>query len=225
MPRPSRLVLPGVPLHVIQRGNNRTTTFRDERDFERYRQALGDVGTHFRCAIHAYVLMTNHVHLLISPADASGPSRMMQALGRRYVPYVNGRHGRTGTLWEGRFKSYVIGSERHLLAVYHYIERNPLRAGMVDDPIAYRWSSHRHNAFGAHDALITPHAVYTALGGTPHARRMAYRALFAEPESSDEGDPNPLRRTPRSHPPAIPEAPVVFGAWADTISCATSPPG
>ena len=180
MPRRPRLIVPEVPLHIIQRGNNRTTTFHTARDFARYLDVLHDTSTRYECAIHAYVLMFNHVHLLISAADQSGPSRMMQTIGRRYVPYVNGRYDRTGTLWEGRYRSCPIDTVRYLLTCSRYIELNPVRAMLADDPSRYRWSSYRTNACGVADRLITPHAEYQALGSTPEERQAAYRALFDE---------------------------------------------
>lgn len=184
MARPRRAILPGVPVHVIQRGNNRTATFHSADDCERYRDTLHQASQRFGCAIHAYVLMTNHVHLLITPEDDLGPSRMMQSIGRQYVRYANARHQRTGTLWEGRFKSSLVDSERYYLTCSRYIELNPVRAQMVDDPDQYRWSSHRHNAHGEADALITPHALYHTLGSSPADRQAAYRALFRSPLES-----------------------------------------
>ena len=139
---------------------------------------LLETSQRFQCAIHAYVLMTNHVHLLVSARDSLGPSRMMQTIGRRYVRSVNIRRRRTGTLWEGRFKSSTIDSERYFLTCSRYIELNPVRAQMVDDVGDYRWSSYRHNAHGEHDALITPYVLYEALDTSPPLRRRAYRALF-----------------------------------------------
>jgi len=181
MQRRHRLVLAGVPLHLVQRGNNRAATFHSVDDLHRYREVLHHAGDRFRCAIHAYVLMPNHVHLLITPEDTSGPSRMMQLIGRKFVRYLNSRIHRTGTLWEGRFRSSLINSARYLLACSRYIELNPVRAQMVHDADQYRWSSHRCNAFGDFDPLITPHELYSTLGITPADRLMAYRALFQTP--------------------------------------------
>ena len=184
MPRPPRLIIPGVALHVIQRGNDRMATFHCAADRERYREALRLASQRFGCAIHAYVLMTNHVHLLITPDDDDGPSHMMQSIGRKYVRYVNERYERTGTLWEGRFKSSLVDSERYFLTCSRYIELNPVRAQMVADPDQYPWSSHRHNALGKADALITPHEAYDALGSSVPERQTAYRALFGAPMES-----------------------------------------
>lgn len=189
MPRLPRVVLPGAPVHVTQRGNNRTATFRSADDFDHYLSTLLDACRRFRCAIHAYVLMTNHVHLLITPEDNEGLSLMMQAIGRRYVRYVNARYRRTGTLWEGRFRSAVIDSERYFFTCSRYIELNPVRAQMVDHPHRYRWSSHRYNAFGEPDALIAPHPLYCALAPTPVNRQAVYRALFRneiEPQTLEQ---------------------------------------
>jgi putative transposase len=179
MARLPRLDLPGIPQHVIQRGNDRQACFAAEDDYLHYRQELGEAARRFGCALHAYVLMTNHVHLLVTPPEPGAVSRMMQALGRRYVGCFNARYRRTGTLWEGRFKAGLVGSTRYVLTCYRYIELNPLRAGMAATPGEYRWSSHRCNAHGAHDPRITAHPAYRALGGG-EAGRVAYRALFAE---------------------------------------------
>jgi putative transposase len=168
-------------MHLIQRGNNRTAVFVDRADRELYLCALRDTSRRAGCAIHAYVLMTNHVHLLATPAETRSPALMMQALGRRYVRYFNDRHGRTGTLWEGRYRSRLIDSERYLLACSRYIELNPVRAGLAAVPAAYRWSSFRSNGEGAPDHVITAHSAYRALGMSWAERRSAYRALFALP--------------------------------------------
>jgi putative transposase len=188
MARSPRLVVPGVPVHLIQRGNNRTATFRSADDFERYRETLYHASRRYRCAIHAYVLMTNHIHLLITPEDDSGLAYVVQTIGRRYVRWMNARYDRTGTLWEGRFRSSVIDSEQYLFACSRYIELNPVRAQMVDRPDRYHWSSHRHNAHGEQDELIAPHALYRTLGSSPPEREAAYRALFRsqlEPRTLD----------------------------------------
>ena len=181
MPRAPRLVVPGNPVHVIQRGNNRTSTFGSTEDFALYRETLLSASQRFACMIHAYVFMSNHVHLLLTPEDVSGLSWLMQAIGRRYVRYINTRYGRTGTLWDGRFRSSLIDSERYFLACTRYIELNPVRAGMVARPSQYRWSSYGRNAHGRTDDLITPHTLYTALGTTSVERCTAYRALFQTP--------------------------------------------
>jgi putative transposase len=183
MPRAPRLVVPGVPLHIVQRGNNRTRTFYCAEEFARYVDALHDASRRFGCAIHAYVLMSNHVHLLATPEDRWAPARMMQAVGRRIVPWVNARHERTGTLWEGRYRSSLVDSARYLFSCSRYIELNPVRAGMAAYPEEYRWSSHRCNAAGEPDPLVTPHERYLALGATAAVREAAYGALFRDPLS------------------------------------------
>lgn len=181
MPRPPRLVLPGQPLHLIQRGNNRSTLFRSPEEYRRYQQVLQDASVRAACAIHAFVLMTNHVHLLVTPAAACGPARLMQAIGRQYVRWFNDRHQRTGTLWEGRYRSTLIDSDHYLLTCSRYIELNPVRAGLVERPEEYPWSSFRHNAYGAPNSLVTPHPLYDALGSAPEERQLAYRDLFTRP--------------------------------------------
>ncbi len=173
MPRPPRIVRAGDVLHVIQRGNNRTACFADDDDRERYLKVLLRTSERARCAIHAYVLMSNHTHLLVTAIEPRAPSRMMQSLGRSYVRYFNERHGRTGTLWEGRYRSSVIDSELYFFQCSRYIESNPVRAGMVSEPAAYRWSSFRSNADGEPDALVRRHPVYLALGRWGMERRAA----------------------------------------------------
>lgn len=180
MPRPRRLVVPGQPLHVIQRGNNRAVTFNATLDYRIFKLLLRQESRRADCAIHAYVFMRNHVHLLLTPDDARGPARMMQAIGTRYVRYFNRRYARTGTLWEGRFRSTLVDSQRYLFACSRYIELNPVRAQIVDRPGLYAWSSFRHNATGEPDAILTPHPLYLALGARGAERRSAYRTMFAE---------------------------------------------
>jgi len=182
MPRP---IVPGQPLHLIQRGNNRTASFVDRDDFARYLRVLRDASKRAGCAIHAYVLMTNHGHMLVTPEHEHAPARMMQSIGGWYVRYFNRRHRRTGTLWEGRFRSTLVDSERYFLACSRYIELNPVRAGIVADAATYRWSSFRCNASGGYDPLITPHPAYRALGRNSAARQEAYRALCATPLDAD----------------------------------------
>lgn len=176
--RRARLILPDVPLHVIQRGNNRQACFFADQDYRRYLDWLGDYAGQAGCQIHAYVLMTNHIHLLLSAATADGVGTLMKALGQRYAQYVNRTYRRTGGLFEGRFRSCLIQEEIYLLACQRYIELNPVRAGMVVSPGDYRWSSYRANAHGEADPLIQPHPLYLSLGSDAVARRMAYRELF-----------------------------------------------
>lgn len=179
MVRLPRIVVAKQPLHIIQRGNNRQVVFFGDDDYRRYLADLEMAARGHGCAVHAYVLMTNHVHLLVTPEDTEGPSQMMQALGRRYVRYVNKVYRRTGTLWEGRFKSGLIDSDAYLLSCSRYIELNPMRAGMVQHPREYRWSSYRHNAGGARDTVLSEHPLYRSLGTSPQERQAAYRGLFA----------------------------------------------
>jgi putative transposase len=178
MPRRARLFLPGVPMHVVQRGNNRQACFFSDDDYRCYLEWLGDASKDAGCSIHAYVLMTNHVHLLLSAHGAGGAGGMMKALGQRYVQHVNRICARSGTLWEGRYRSCLVQDDRYLLTCMRYIELNPVRAGMVDHPGANGWSSYRYNAQGEADELIQPHAVFTALDADPRIRAERYRGFF-----------------------------------------------
>ena len=178
MSRPPRLELPGVPLHVRQRGNNRAACFFGDVDRRFYLKCLSEGATRHGCAIHAYVLMTNHVHLLVTPARPGAVGRMLQHVGRRYVRVINTMHGRTGTLWESRFKSSLVLDERYLLTLHQYIEENPVRAGMAIRPGAYPWSSHAHYAGGRVDHLISEHALFLSLGPSHAERQAALRELF-----------------------------------------------
>jgi len=181
VPRKPRFFLPDMPVHVVQRGNNRLAVFVDDEDRRFYLDWLGQAARDKGCAIHAYVLMSNHVHLLMTPVDGEAVSATLQALGRRFVPHVNHRHGRTGTLWEGRFKASLVQEDRYMLACYRYIEMNPVRAGMVERPEDFPWSSYRANALGDYDRLLSPHPLYLSLGMDDDKRRMAYRGLFDLP--------------------------------------------
>jgi len=178
MPRRARIVLPNVPVHVIQRGNNRHACFFADEDYRFYLDWLTEYAGKTGCRVHAYVLMTNHVHLLLSSDKADAPGALMKALGQRYVQYVNRAYRRSGTLWEGRFRSCPIQQETYLLACQRYIEMNPVRAGMVPHPAEYRWSSYRANAQGEADAMLQPHPLYVALGADAAGRQAAYRELF-----------------------------------------------
>ncbi len=190
MPRRARLVFPGVPLHVIHRGNNRQAIFFTPDDHRQYLDWLGQHAREAGCAIHAFVLMTNHVHLLLTPADHDSLPALMKPLAQRYTQRVNRIMGRSGTLWEGRYKSCLVEEERYLLTCQRYMELNPVRAGMVRHPAEYPWSSHRHHALGDDTGTrwLRPHAVQQALGGDESSRRSAYRALFDKELSSDELD-------------------------------------
>ena len=178
MPRLKRVAPIGVPQHVIQRGNNRQVCFASEQDFYAYAAWLKEYADKFNVDVHAWVFMTNHVHLLCTPNTEAAVSKMMQSLGRMYVRYFNRSYGRTGTLWEGRFKSCLVDSESYLLELYRYIELNPVRASMVIDPAEYKWSSYRCNALGLVNSLFSPHRLYLALGETSQQRQTTYRDLF-----------------------------------------------
>jgi putative transposase len=178
MPRPPRIAPAGIPLHIVQRGVNKQRCFFGPHDNRLYLTALAACSRRYCVDVHAYVLMTNHVHLLVTPREEGAASRMMQQLGRRYVGFFNKRHDRTGTLWEGRFRSSQVLSDRYLFACYRYIEMNPVRAGITASPDRYYWSSYGANALGEQDDLITPHELWSDLGATPGARCERYRRMF-----------------------------------------------
>ena len=189
MARLPRLTLPGYPHHVIQRGNNRQAIFSSPADYQTLLDLLRINAEKFGVAIHAWVLMTNHFHLLATPQTADALPQMMQAVGRSYVRYFNDAQGRTGTLWEGRYKSTLIQTDRYLLACMAYIDLNPVRAGLVAQAGDYAWSSHGHYIGRKTDKLITPHPLYWELGNTPFAREAAYadlvRAGVSEQQRAD----------------------------------------
>lgn len=178
MPRKPRFYLPDVPVHIVQRGHSRHAVFHQDADYLAYLGWLQEAAERYGCAIHSYALMTNHVHILATPSTADGVSRMMQYVGRRYVPYSNRSYGTSGTLWEGRYKGSLIQEETYLLICMRYIELNPVRADMVKHPREYRWSSYRANAEGRQNSVVTPHALYLALARRGQERKQAYRALF-----------------------------------------------
>lgn len=178
MARLPRLYLPDQPLHVIQRGNNREPIFAEDADYHFYLHCLLEAAEKHSLAVHAYVLMTNHVHLLVTPETESSLSKTLQSIGRRYVQYFNFSYERTGTLWEGRYKSTLIDSERYLLTCMRYIEMNPVRANLVAHPADYPWSSYCANAQGHKDGLIDSHELYQRLGRTNVERLSVYRDLF-----------------------------------------------
>lgn len=186
MARLPRLVVPNQPHHIIQRGNDRQLIFRDADDYAIFLVRLREAAKQYKVAIHAYVLMSNHLHLLASPSDQEGLSRMMQWVGRHYVPYFNKKYGRTGTLWEGRFRATVLDSERYFMVCSRYIELNPVRAGIVADPSEYPWSSHGHHVGLKSDPVITDHPLYWALGNTPFEREAAYRGLCEQPLTGED---------------------------------------
>ncbi|MEI6760769.1 MAG: transposase [Betaproteobacteria bacterium] len=177
MARLPRLTLPGYPHHVIQRGNNRQAIFTKTDDYQRLLDLLDDNARQFEVAIHAYVLMSNHFHLLLTPHTADGLPQMMQAVGRRYVRYFNDAQQRSGTLWEGRYRSTLIQTERYLLACMAYIDLNPVRAGLVVQAADYPWSSHSHYIGRRTDKLLSPHPLVWELGNTPFAREVAYAEM------------------------------------------------
>ena len=186
MARLPRLTLPGFAHHIIQRGNNKQPIFIATADYQMMLDLLEENSNKFEVAIHAYVLMGNHFHLLATPQTTEGLAQMMQAVGRRYVRYFNDRQGRSGTLWEGRFKSTLIQTERYLLACMAYIDLNPVRAGMVAQVGEYPWSSFAHFVGRRTDRLITPHPLFWELGNTPFAREAAYAQLVQEGVNSVE---------------------------------------
>lgn len=186
MPRSARLVLPGIPLHVIQRGVNRAALFIDDEDRRHYLRLLRNACRKQAVAIHAFVLMGNHVHLLITPSTAEGLAPAMRQCGQNYVQYFNKRHVRSGTLLEGRFKSCLVDSDGYLLMVHRYIELNPVRAAMVAFPEEYRWSSVRVYLGLEHNPMLTPHPCYTLLGPTPEARANAYSEWLRASIQPDE---------------------------------------
>jgi putative transposase len=169
------MYLPGVPAHVVQRGNNRDACFFHEDDYRYYLAVLAEGLKRYRVSLHAYVLMTNHVHLLMTPTDETGISQVMQHVGRMYVLYINRTYRRTGTLWEGRHKASLVNAAEYLLTCYRYIELTPVRAGMVETPEAYPWSSYCGHGWGKADALVTDHVLYCELGSDAASRQHAYR--------------------------------------------------
>ncbi len=186
MPRRLRLYRPGIPVHIVQRGHNRSACFFTHENYCRYKTALREALWRYGGALHAYCLMTNHVHLLISPAEADSISRIVQHTGRDYVQYINRTYQRSGTLWEGRHKGSLIEADTYLLTCYRYIERNPVAAYLVLSPEEYPWSSYRYNAMGISDSLITEHPLYQQIGSSEGERRARYRDLFqCPPEQND----------------------------------------
>lgn len=180
MARLPRLVIPQQPHHVIQQGIDHQPIYRDDEDYAAFLKWLREAARQFKVALHAYVLMPNHVHLLVSPGDESGLGKMMQWIGRYYVPYFNQKYQRSGTLWQGRFRANVLDPERYFLACSRYIELNPVRAQLVNDPIDYAWSSCAHHAGARSDPYITDHPLYWRLGNTPFEREAAYKALMEQ---------------------------------------------
>jgi putative transposase len=188
MPRKRRFYQPGIPVHAFQRGHNREPVFFDDQDYLAYLRFLKASADVLGCLVHAYVLMTNHVHLLITPKAANDISLLFQSIGRHFVPYINKTYQRQGSLWEGRHKGNILESENYFLACMRYIELNPVRAGMVEHPAQYRWSSYAANAQGIDNTIIQPHERYLSLGKTHDERQVAYRGLFESAIHPDELD-------------------------------------
>lgn len=187
MPRRARIYIPGLPYHIVQRGNNRQACFRNPDDFRLYLDLWQRIARRYGTAVHAYCLMTNHVHFLATPESGDSISRTMKDVGSRYAQYVNRRYERTGTLWEGRHRSSVVQSERYLLTCYRYIELNPVRAGMVRHPGQYEWSSFHLNSRGKAGWLV-PREEYLRLGRDAKERGSAYRNLFSDQLSEEDLD-------------------------------------
>jgi putative transposase len=181
MARLPRFGVPGYPQHVIQRGNNKSPLFTSPDDFLFFKYFLGSALRRSSCQLHAYVLMTNHVHFLISQDKAGSIGKLMQSVGGRYVRYFNDCRGRSGTLWEGRYRATIVNTDEYLFRCYRYVEENPVRARMVKSPREYQWSSFAANASGSPDTLVTPHELYFALGVTSADRQRHYRSLFRDP--------------------------------------------
>jgi len=181
MPRKPRFYSPGAPVHAVQRGHNKAANFFDDFDYLEYLRCLKQAADDCGCSIHAYVLMTNHVHLLLTPNQSTSLARFFQSLGRHYVRYINETYKRQGNLWEGRYKSNIIQSWTHFLTCQRYIEMNPVRANMVDHPAKYRWSSYTANALGVSNAILIKHADYLVLASSSASRQSVYRGLFDNP--------------------------------------------
>jgi putative transposase len=196
MPRVARTVLVDTPLHVVQRGINRANCFHDASDYRAYLRFMGESAERFGCSVHAYCLMTNHVHLLLTPKARDSCARLMKQLGQCYVQRMNHRLERTGTLWQGRFHSSLVTSEHYVLACYRYIELNPVRAGLVSNPDDYPWSSYRSNAWSGQDELVERHPVYMALHAEQQSRLAAYRALCKD--GLAETDAEEIRKATRN---------------------------
>ena len=184
MPRQPRLIVPDVAVHVRQRGNDGQDCFKHDNDRLVYLVVLRDLCAKTGCALHAYCLMTNHVHLLLTPRTERACARLMRDLGQRYVQYFNRTHHRTGTLWEGRFRSCLVESREYVLSCYRYVEMNPVRAGLVRSPSEYRWSSHPGNIGLAANELLQPHCEYLALSDDAARRSSAYAKLFERGEEA-----------------------------------------
>ena len=188
MARQPRLILPHEPHLIVQRGNDNQLIFRDDEDHRRFLEWLRESAKFYRVAIHAYVLMPNHLHVLATPSDEDGLAAMMQKVGRLYVPWFNNKYGRSGTLFQGRFRTSVIDPDAYFLACIRYIELNPLRSQLAFEPLDYPWSSYAHHAGVRPDPLITDHAKYWELGNTPFQREAAFIELAQQGMSGQELD-------------------------------------
>ncbi len=193
MPRKPRMYLPDIACHVIQRGNNREASFYSDQDYQYYLECLYDASQKYGVLVHAYVLMTNHVHMLLTPVKKDSISLTMQSIGRRYVQYINKEYRRTGTLWESRHKASLVDQDNYLLKCMRYIELNPVRANMVKHPASYRWSSYQCNGNNGYNKLISHHDIYKSLGGKPEVRTQVYRSLFEN--KLDQNDINLIRQS------------------------------
>lgn len=180
MSRHARPVFPKVPMHIVQRGNNKNPCFFSRKDYKLYTTMLQEAAALSGCQIHAYALMPNHVHILASPTDETAPAQMMKALGQRYTQYINRTYNRFGTLWQGRYRSSIVGEDRYFLVCHRYIELNPVRAGIIRHPADYEWSSYRTNAFASESEMIVPHETYLRLATNASDRTAAYRDLFRD---------------------------------------------
>jgi putative transposase len=185
VPRQPRCFLPGLSCHITQRGNNRSLIFRAPSDYDVFLIILRHASERHAVPIHAYALMPNHIHLMVTPGSATALPRAMQAVGRRYVQYFNRRYGRSGGLWEGRYRPAHVHDERYWLTCMRYVELNPSRGGLVASPEQYQWSSYAHHAFGKPDRLITEHFLYTALGSSPKVRQGAWREICGQQITSE----------------------------------------
>ncbi len=208
MPRPPRVHIPGLTQHVVQRGNNRTDIFRSACDYECFLLTVREAAIRFELKIHAYALMTNHIHMMVTPSSETGLPRAMQAIGRRYVPYFNQRYARTGGLFQGRYRSVVVDDESYWITCMRYVELNPVRAGLVDIPDAYRWTSYHAHALEAPDLLLTDHAMYLRLGTAPADRARSWRAFCGQgiPDTELAEIRETIRRSRVVHPIMLPAA-------------------
>lgn len=186
MARLARLTVPHQPHHILQRGVSGQSVFQAPEDYQIFLDWLKNAAKQFAVAIHAYVLMPDHFHLLLTPSDDKGLGRMMQWAGRHYVPYFNLKYQRVGTLWQGRYRATVIEAERYFLMCSRYIELNPVRTGLCMTGLDYPWSSYAHHVGAKVDPLITDHATYWALGNTPFQREASYKDLSEQAFAAKE---------------------------------------